>query len=171
MIEKLPRYVLIFVLLIVAQVLVFNHVYVSGFLNAYPYVLFLLILPSDTNRALLLLVAFVGGITVDIFSDSGGVHAAACVPLAYMRHFMLSTTTSLESKNDSFEPNLYYFDFRRYLTYAGVLIFVHHSIVCFMEVFEFSHILSTLLKIVGSTIFTLTFVVLIQYIFFKKKEK
>ena len=106
MIEKLPRYVLIFVLLIVAQVLVFNRVHISGFLNAYPYVLFLLILPSDTNRALLLLLAFVGGITVDIFSDSGGVHAAACLPLAYMRHFMLSTTTSLESKNDSFEPNL-----------------------------------------------------------------
>ncbi|MFZ9847700.1 MAG: hypothetical protein ACO3EE_06055 [Flavobacteriales bacterium] len=171
MIEKLPRYVLIFVLLILAQVLVFNRVNVSGFLNTFPYVLFLLILPSDTNRALLLVVAFIGGISVDIFSDSGGVHAAACVPLAYMRHFMLSTTTSLESKNDSFEPNIYYFDFRRYLTYAGVLILVHHSIVFFIEVFEFSHLFSTILKIIGSTLLTLTFVVLIQYIFLKKKEQ
>jgi len=171
MIDKLPRYALIFVLLMLSQVLVFNHVHIAGFLNAFPYVLFILLLPSDINRALLLLIAFTMGISVDIFSDSGGIHAAACVPIAYMRNVMLGSTTSLESKNDSFEPNLHYFGLRPYLTYAGVLLFVHHSIVFFLEVFEFSHFFTTLFKIIGSTAFSLLFIVLIQYIFFKKKEK
>jgi hypothetical protein len=171
MIEKLPRYVLIFVLLLASQVLVFNRLHISGFFNAYPYVLFLLLLPSDVNRALLLLIAFTMGITVDIFSDAGGIHAAACVPIAYLRHVMLRSTTSLESKNDSFEPNIHYFGLRSYLVYAGVLVFVHHTIVSFLEVFEFSHVFRTFLKAIGSTLFTLLFMVLIQYIFFKKKEK
>jgi len=172
MIDKLPRYIILFVLLLVAQILVFNHIYVSGYLSVYPYILFLLLLPSDINRSLLLVLAFVLGISVDLFSDSMGIHAAACVPVAYMRSLILRTSTSLESKNDSFEPNVHYFGgWRRYVLYAGVLILVHHSILLFLEAFSFNHFFSTLLKIMGSSILSFIFIVLIQYIFFKREEK
>ena len=172
MINQLPRYVILFVLLLVAQVLVFNNIYISGYLGVYPYILFLLILPSDINRALLLVLAFILGISVDLFSDSPGIHASACIPIAYMRNLILRTSTSLESKNDSFEPNMHYFGgWRPYLSYAAVLVLVHHSILLFLEVFEFSHLLSTFIKIVGSSAATLIFIILIQYIFFKKVDK
>ncbi len=171
MIEQLPRYALIFFLLVVSQVLVFNNIYVGNFLNVFPYVLFIFILPSNANRALQLVLAFLIGITIDLFSDSGGIHAAACVPVAYIRSFILRTTASGESTNDTFVPDVYYFGLRRYLTYAGILMVLHHSILFFLEAFELGHFFSTILKIAGSTLMTLTFIVLIQYIFIKNKEK
>ena len=64
--------------LIVAQVLIFNHINFTGTINPYPYILFVLLYPVNNNRTLFIFLSFLLGLTVDMFSDSGGIHAAAC---------------------------------------------------------------------------------------------
>ena len=170
MIAHLPRYLLIAFLLLFCQVMVFNNIHFANIVSTYPYVLFILLLPSNTNNALALVIAFVLGITVDFFSDSGGMHAAACVPIAYIRPFILRTVGT-ESKKDSYTPTIKHLGFNRYLTYATIMVLLHHTILFMLEAFEFSLFFLTLLKIVISAFLSILFIVLIQYIFIKDTGK
>ena len=74
-----------FVLLLAAQVLVFNRIDLFGFINPFPYVLFIILFPVNGNKSALLAASFFLGIIMDMFWNSGGVHAAACLLLAYFR--------------------------------------------------------------------------------------
>ncbi|MFZ4059415.1 MAG: rod shape-determining protein MreD, partial [Ferruginibacter sp.] len=67
-----------FFLLILLQVLVFNNMHLNGYINPYVYVLFILLLPFETPQWLLLISAFLLGFGVDLFSDTMGMHTAAC---------------------------------------------------------------------------------------------
>ncbi|MCU0363051.1 MAG: rod shape-determining protein MreD, partial [Bacteroidales bacterium] len=61
MINTLLKFGSAFLLLILAQVLVFNNIQFSGFINPYVYVLFILLLPLAVPGWLLLLLAFITG--------------------------------------------------------------------------------------------------------------
>ncbi len=170
MLEHLPRYIITAFLLIFCQVMIFNQIHFSNVISTYPYILFLLLLPSNTNNALALVLAFSLGIILDFFSDSGGMHAAACVPIAYIRPFILRTVGT-ESKKDSYTPTIKDLGFNRYLTYAAIIVLIHHTILFYMEAFEFSLFFTTLLKTIGSSVLTLIFIVIIQYLFIKEPGK
>lgn len=170
MLEHLPRYIVTAFLLILCQVMVFNHIHFANTISTYPYILFILLLPSNTNNALALVIAFVLGIIIDFYSDSGGIHAAACVPIAYIRPFVLRTVGT-ESKKDNYTPTIKDLGFNRYLTYAGIIVLIHHTILFYLEAFEFSLFFTTLLTTIGSSVLTLLFIVIIQYIFIKEPGK
>ena len=50
MIKDLLKYLMMFAILIVAQLLVFNNIEFSGYVNPYVYVLFILMLPFEIPR-------------------------------------------------------------------------------------------------------------------------
>ena len=74
-----------FVVLVLIQVLILNNLLLPGVFNPYIYPLFLLLLPIRMPIWLLLLVGFVAGLTIDLFSNTMGMHAAASVLLCFMR--------------------------------------------------------------------------------------
>ncbi|NNF81959.1 MAG: rod shape-determining protein MreD, partial [Flavobacteriaceae bacterium] len=78
-----------FILLVLIQVLVLNNINFLGYINPYIYILFILLYPIQNNRLLFIFLSFLLGLFVDIFLDSGGVHAAASVFIAYFRPLFL----------------------------------------------------------------------------------
>ncbi len=74
-----------FVLLMLLQILVLNHVYLGGYITPFLYVLFILMLPTGMNRMGLLAVAFLTGLCLDIFSNMMGFHACCCTAVAFCR--------------------------------------------------------------------------------------
>ncbi len=91
-----------FVVLVLLQVAVFNNIQLSGFLNPYVYILFILLLPFETPSWLLLILSFLIGFCIDIFSNTIGLHASACVFMGYMRPFVLN----LISVRDNYESDI-----------------------------------------------------------------
>ena len=77
MANQLIKYGFIFIALVLTQVLVLNHIQFSGFVNPYIYVLFVLLLPMGSPRYVVLLLAFFIGLTIDVFSNSPGIHSFA----------------------------------------------------------------------------------------------
>ena len=71
-----------FIVLIVLQVLVLNNVQFLGFLNPYIYILFILSLPVKFPRWITLILGFVLGLIIDVFSNTIGTHAFATVLIA-----------------------------------------------------------------------------------------
>ncbi|HNQ38403.1 MAG TPA: rod shape-determining protein MreD, partial [Prolixibacteraceae bacterium] len=68
------RYPVMFVVLVLLQVLLFNQIHLGGFLNPFMYVLFILLLPLSMPRYAVLLLSFFLGMTIDWFSNSPGLH-------------------------------------------------------------------------------------------------
>ena len=66
-----------FIILVLIQVLVLININFLGYINPYIYILFIILFPIKNNRLLFIFLSFLLGLTVDLFLDSGGVHAAA----------------------------------------------------------------------------------------------
>lgn len=167
MIEKNIRIILRFVLLVMVQVLVLNRIRLGGYLNPYVYVLFLLLLPFEMPGWALLATAFFLGLSIDMFTDTPGMHAAACLFLAFCRPFVLRLTAPREGYENNTLPTLFNQGLRWFITYAGILVFLHHLLLFYVEVFRLSEFFSTLLRVILSTLLTLSIIVLTQYLFYK----
>jgi len=89
MINSILRYGLIFILLIMAQVLVFNNIQFSGYVNPYVYIMFILLLPVDIPAWLLLLLSFATGLIIDFFSGTPGMHTSATLTAGFVRPYVL----------------------------------------------------------------------------------
>ncbi|MEO8515865.1 MAG: rod shape-determining protein MreD [Flavobacterium sp.] len=157
-----------FILLLAAQVVIFNNIDLFGFINPYPYILFILLYPVNSNRSGLLIASFLLGLTVDLFTNSGGVHATACLVLAYLRPtffkfaFGLSYEYQTIKINDRLSPERF--------TFIFISILTHHFILFLLEFFKFTFILSSLLRTIESTLFTLIISILIIYLFKPNKK-
>jgi len=152
-----------FLLLLAAQIFIFNEMDFYGYINPYPYILFILLYPVNGNKFGLLLASFFLGIVMDMFCDSGGVHAAACVVLAYVRptFFKFSFGVSYEYQtvriNDKLTPERF--------SFLLISVLTHHIILFSLEIFKFSFILNILLRTLLSTVFTLILCIITIYIF------
>lgn len=157
-----------FVVLILAQALLFNNINFMGYVNPYPYILFILLFPINNNRTLFVFLSFMLGLFVDIFSNSGGVHAAACVTIAYIRPAVLKFAFGMiyEHQTIKFSNT----DFGNRLIYFSILIVIHHFIMFMLEIFNISNIILTLQKTLFSSIFTIILCVLISIFFSYKKR-
>ncbi len=169
MINDVVRNILRFIFLVLFQVLILNNIQLSGYLNPFLYVLFILMLPFRTPDWLVLILAFVLGISVDLFSDTGGLHAAASVLLAFLRQPVLRLVSPREGYDVNQHPTLKQFGIGWFFTYAGLLVFVHHLFLFYMEAFRFSEFFSTFFRVVLSSSFTLALIFISQFFFSKHK--
>jgi hypothetical protein len=158
-----------FVLLVLLQVLILNHVSLGGYVNPYLYILFILWLPFSTERWVLLISAFLLGFAVDIFSNTIGLNAAASVAMAFARPFVISMISTGTDFEPGTRPSIKGQGMRWFLSYAIVLVLVHHTALFYLEIFRFSEFFSTLLLVVLSSIFTLGLVMLSEYLTIRRK--
>lgn len=171
MIKDIPRYLVNFVVLITLQILIFNNIQLGGFINPYVYILFILILPFDIPKWFLLFIGFFLGITIDLFSNTLGMHSSACVFMAFLRPFILKIIAPREGYESETYPTVSYYGINWFLKYSLLLIFAHHTFLFFVEVFRFSDFFSTLLRIILSTIFSFFLIVIAQYFYRKQKRR
>ncbi|MEE4178532.1 MAG: rod shape-determining protein MreD [Bacteroides sp.] len=148
------RHIIQFIILVVIQVTVLNNIRFGGYVNPYVYVLFVLLLPIDIPGWLLLASAFVMGLTIDLFSDTQGMHAAATVFLAFTRPGVIRMITGRWDFDPGTIPSISSMGVRWIVLYSIVLVFIHHSLLFFLEIFRFSEFFITLGRIGLSTAIT-----------------
>lgn len=116
-----------FIALVVFQVLILNHINFLGYINPYIYILFIALFPITNNRISLLLLSFLLGLTIDFFLDTGGIHAAASVFIAYVRPVVLKSSFGTIYEHQSIKFNTV--DFGSKLTYFTLLTVLHHLVL------------------------------------------
>lgn len=157
-----------FLILILTQVLIFNNINFIGSINPYPYILFIILYPANNNRILFIFSSFLLGLMIDIFSNSGGIHAASCVTIAFIRPAVLKFAFGMVYEHQTIKFNQTEFSNR--ITYFFIVIVMHHLIMFALEIFNISNILLLLKKTVFSSIFTLLLCTLISLLFSKKQR-
>jgi hypothetical protein len=169
------RNIIRFGLLLLLQVLLLNHIPLlwwsgPGFPPYTPFIypLFLLLLPFSTPKWFLLISGFAIGICMDAFMDTGGMHAAACVFLAFSRTKILTILLPKrlsEYKNTA--PNIRSMGWSAFLTYCAMLLLLHNAIFYMIEIWSFSSMGYLLLKVILSLVTSMVFVVLYALLFSK----
>ncbi len=166
MIRIISKYILMFVSLVLVQVLIFNQVQFSGFFNPYAYLLFIILLPLSTPRYLILILAFLLGLVIDIFSNSLGVHSAATVFAAYARPLVIRVISNREDDKSDF-PGLHQNKLIWFVNYVIIMVLLHHAVLFYLEVFTFTNFFNTLYRVVLSSLFSIIIIVLSQFLVFK----
>lgn len=147
-----------FVLLILVQVLILNHFEIFGYVNPYIYPLLIILLPFNINSIQKLFLAFVLGICLDFFEDSGGIHTAATLVIAYLRPLFLRNAFGLSYDYQTLK--FYDAPFRSRFVYVSLMVLLHHTILFSLEIFSVNHLLYLFEKIVYSSIFSVILILI-----------
>lgn len=161
------KYFLMFIVLVAVQVLFLNQIQFSGYINPYIYILFIMLLPVNSPRYAVLLLAFFIGLVVDIFSNSLGIHTFASVFIAYLRPGIIRVITNREEELSDY-PGLAQTGLAWFLSYTAIMVFIHHTVLFYIEVFTFDNFFSTLYRVLLSSVFSIFVIVLSQFIIFRE---
>ncbi len=167
MIREAIKYVIMFISLVLIQVLVLNHVQFSGFVNPCIYILFVMLLPINIPRYALLILGFLVGFTVDVFSNSLGINAAASTLIAFVRPVIISGISTREEERSDY-PGMKQNSFRWFLYYTIIMVFIHHLAFFYLEVFTFNDFLGTFSRVLLSSVFSIFVIVLSQFLIFRE---
>lgn len=168
MIRELGKYLLILIMLIAAQLLVFNNIDFSGYINPYIYVLFVLLLPFKTPKLVILVSSFMLGLSIDLFMGTPGVHSTATVLMAFSRPGVMAMFSPREGYQTGTYPRLEQFGVEWFVKYTVTLVLLHHFALFYLEVFTFHHFFSTFLRAFLSTILTSMLIIFSQFFIFRR---
>jgi len=156
-----------FTVLVLLQVLIVKNINLGRYFIFFPYVLFILLLPFNTPKPLTLVLAFVLGLSIDMFYDTQGMHASACLTMAFVRSIVLELFAPREGYDEQLKPTITYMGVGWFSSYAVILILIHHFVLFYIEAFTFHEFFRTLLRVLGSTVATFGFIYLMQFLFYR----
>ncbi len=159
-----------FFFLIALQVLILNHINLGGYVNPYFYVYFILLLPFATPKWMLLVASFALGMGIDLFTNTIGLNAAACVIMAFARPFVISRISSGPESLIGDTPSLRNQGMSWFLYYSISLVMIHHFSLFYLEVFRLGEFFSTFVRVLLSSTFTVMLIMVSEYLFFSKEK-
>jgi hypothetical protein len=158
-----------FISLVLLQVLILKRINIGGeqfnYVSIIIYPLFILLLPLRTPKALVLVLAFALGITIDLFYDSPGVHASALVFMGYIRRFILNRIEPRGGYNPNYSPTKKRMGFSWFLRYAALLMGAFLLFYFSVEIFNFAFLGDILLRTISSFIVSMIFIIIVMFIF------
>ena len=149
-----------FVILILAQSLIFNKFDFLGVYDPYISVIFILIFPIKISRISFLIISFFFGLALDYFSNSLGLNATAFITIAYLKpsimNFVFGNFYDPHGvkmiKNYIVESTIY-----QKILYVLIIIFIHHFVMFSLESFAINQLIIILQKTIYSSFLSLIF--------------
>lgn len=168
MINTVTFNIIRFIIVVLIQGLILNNIQLSGFINPYFYILFVILLPFETPKWLLLLSAFFLGLSVDAFTNTAGMHASASVFLAFARPYILQLQAPRDGYDSGTTPSVADYGIPWFLKYTFFATFLHHIFLFYVESFTFSDFFGTFARVLFSTFFSLLLILISQLFTYKK---
>jgi hypothetical protein len=153
-----------FFLYLLVQVMVLKSLVIFKVSFCFLYIAYVLLLPIETNALVLMILGFLLGLMVDIFYDSIGLHAFTLVLVGYLRNYWLAAITPQGGYDAGTAPTVAANGIQWFLVYILPLVFLHHFILFFVEAAGFIVFWHTMLKVIMSLLFTVTVIVLLQFL-------
>ena len=146
--------ILRFLLLIVLQVFVCNHINLFGFATPALYLLAPLLLPLELPLSAQYFIGFFTGFVVDMFTHTLGVNALACLVVMFVRPYLVKRLDSGKSTEGIIRPVPAVKDTKWIFFYIILLSLLHQVLV-----------------IVCNTVFTSFLLLCSLYLFYSAQSK
>lgn len=156
------EYLALYILIIFFQVILFDNIQITGYLNIIIYPLFLILLPFNINRVALLLLAAALGITADTINYSYGVYSIIFIFLGYTRPFLLRLFVKSDLADSPAMPVSGVMGTSSYLQFLLLIMFLTFVSVTFLERLTLDYLWIAMLKIIISTLVSSIFVYFLQ---------
>ena len=155
---------------ILVQVFVLNKIpHLHQFIVPYLYFLFILWLPFSIPRIGVLFIAFLTGLTLDYFKYTPGLHAAACVMVAFVRPVIINILIPKDTSEFNYsEPSPRAMGWAPYTIYAFILTLVHHTYLTFLQWLQFGSFLDFIIKVLATTAISMLLIFITELLFPRK---
>lgn len=170
MLTEIVRHSLRFIGLVLVQGLILKNMEAGYLINPFLYVLFIIQLPFELPKWIGLALAFCLGFFVDVFYGTMGMHMAACTLMGWARPAILRFMSPRDGYEFGQQPTIQDMGKLWFLSYATILIIIHHLLIFYLEIFSFSEAGWTLLRVLFSAAGTLLLVVVTQFLFYRTRE-
>jgi rod shape-determining protein MreD len=148
------KQVLLFILLVFLQVWLFNKIHLFGYATPLFYVYFIIKLPGDMNRNIVVILSALIGLCVDLFEYTLGLNMMTCVIIGFVRYYFLKLFAPRDIF-ESFIPSFNSFGQALFLRYAGAMTFLFLMILFIIESLSLFDPLVLIFRITGSFILTM----------------
>lgn len=147
-----------FIALVLIQVMILDHIMLFDYINPYIYILYIIYLPINTNRAYTLILGFLLGISIDLFNNTGGIHAASTLFVAYIRPLLLRLSFGLSYDYNTLKLNESHF--KDQFSYVILMVIIHHILMFSLMYFSTNYILEILKNTLFSSIFSCVVIII-----------
>ena len=158
-----------FFLILFVQIVLLNNIQLWGLFTPFLYILFILLLPVNTPKWLIIILAFITGIIVDIFDNTIGIHTFSLVFIGFLRPFLLRIWAPHDGFDIHKELLPHEYGYMWFLKYSFLMVAIHQLILFTMEAFSFENMNIVLSRWIVNTIFT-ELVILITVFATEKKH-
>jgi len=159
--------IILLVLLILLQVLLLNRISLFGVATPVLYSYFLLKLPIGRNLFFVIISAFLMGLVIDIFLNTPGMNAAAFTLVAALRKPVMALFFE-KVEYDAFVPGIYTAA-GAFVRFTILMVFLHLTLLFFIESFTLFNLMSTLLRIITSAAITIVLIIAMDSLLYKRK--
>jgi rod shape-determining protein MreD len=162
-----------FVLFLLIQIIILNEVPpLHQFITPYLYFLFILWLPFGTSRLSLTVIGFLLGYSLDVFSNTPGLHAAACTLIGYVRPSILNLLLAQEASEElTKEPSVGTMGWGPYFIYILLLTFIHHFYLVLLEWLQFGNFGYFIGKVFATTLMSVLLIFVVELVMNRRKLK
>lgn len=171
MAKTIIKFVLIFVLLVLAQVIIFNHVCLYNVAIPFVFLYLIVRLPISVSTNWMMTIGFITGLTIDIFSDTLGMNTLACTLTGAIRHGVLRLYIPREDNVSQTEPSLRSLGTAVYLKYILTISLIYCTTVFLIEACTLFNPMLLFMRIVCSTLLTSVLIVCVDSLTIQRHEK
>lgn len=129
-----------------------------------PYIYFLLILPGETPRWLYVLLGFLMGLIIDLFTNTPGMAAGALCLMGLLVPLFLRIYAPGDRGDETFNPSCKSMEWGGFLKYAFTSMVVYCVAFFGLEAFSFFDWQVLLINIAGSSLLSTLFIVAMELI-------
>jgi rod shape-determining protein MreD len=161
---------LLFILLVLLQVWLFNNIHLFGVATPFVYIYFALKLPVKMNRNTTLMLSALMGLIIDMFGFTLGLNMFVMIIFGFLRFYLLKLFAPRDVYED-YVPSFETFGKFMFIRYAGTMTLIHVTILHLMESFTLFDPVKLVLRILSSLILTVLLIWAIESINIKGFKK
>jgi rod shape-determining protein MreD len=161
---------LLFILLVLLQIWLFNNIHLFGVATPFVYLYFTLKLPVKMNRNAVLILSALMGLIIDLFGSTLGLNMSVMVIVGFLRFYLLK----LFAPRDIFEDYIPSFETLgnfMFVRYIGTMTLIHTTLLHLLESFTLFDPVKLILRILGSFILTVLLICAVESINIKGFKK
>jgi rod shape-determining protein MreD len=130
-----------------------NNIRLFGIATLFLYVYVIIKVPINVTRSKMIIISFLLGLIMDMFTNTLGMHAAACVLAGFFREPLMKAYTEREMLEEGV-PSSQRLGWNAYIKIVLSVVILHHVTLFLIESLSLFDPLFLLLRIVASVILT-----------------